>query len=270
MRTLCSTVVLCVALTVGAADALAGDGRLEINQSCIATGCFPGDDPGFPVETQAGRSYVLTSSLTVTNVNTTAVSLANRAVLDLNGFEIAGPTTCSGAPATCSAAGVEGGVGVYAQAHTTIRNGTIRGMGVYGIAGEVGVTVEQVLVANNASGGIYLNYGSDGPEAHLIRGVRVVGNGGTGIFTAAGQGGIGTLVTDCVVHGNKDAGLAVSRTHVTNSTIARNGGAGVSGTESSLGGSTLIFNNGGNAQPQTAGSILQIGTNVCGTDTVCP
>ena len=52
-----------IASALGAGATHAGDGRLEINQSCIATGCFPGDAPGFPVETQEGKSYVLTSSL---------------------------------------------------------------------------------------------------------------------------------------------------------------------------------------------------------------
>ena len=259
---------LAVGFALHASAASAVDGRLEISQSCVATGCFAGDTPGFPIETQAGRSYVLTSSLTVPDANTLGVSLAPRAVLDLNGFEIAGPTTCSGAPATCTGTGT--GTGVYGQAHATIRGGTIRGMGQYGIGAEVGVTIEEMLVQGNGDHGIYLNYGPDGPEAHLIRRTRVVGNGGSGILNSAGFGGIGSLITDCVIHGNELAGLSLTRTQVTNSTIARNGGAGVSGTEIGLGNNTILFNNGGNAQPQVSGTFYTLGTNVCGTDTTCP
>jgi hypothetical protein len=262
------TAVLLSLLSLVAFDARAGDGRLEIHQSCIATGCFPGDSPGFPVETEEGKSYVLTSSLTVPTLDVRAIWLQDRAVLDLNGFEIAGPATCTGAPPACSTPG--DGDGVYAEDHSTVRNGTIRGMGRYGVACEVGVTVEDMLIQGNASTGIYMNYGSDGPEAHLIRGVRVVRNGGSGILNAGGQGGIGTLITDCTVHGNSQYGLFVSNSQVTNCIVSRNGDEGIYGTNTAVGGSTFVFNNGGNDQAQTVGSLISIGTNACGNDTSCP
>jgi hypothetical protein len=44
---------------------LAGDGKLEINQSCIAVGCFPGDTAGFPVTITSSGSYLLTGNLEV-------------------------------------------------------------------------------------------------------------------------------------------------------------------------------------------------------------
>lgn len=259
---------IAVAMMMLAGVARAGDGRLEISQSCVATGCFAGDAPGFPVETEAGKSYVLTSSLTVPDANTIGVTLADRAVLDLNGFEIAGPTACAGAPASCTGTGT--GIGVYAQDHSTIRGGAIRGMGRYGIGAEVGVTVEDMLVEGNGDHGIFLNYGPDGPEAHLIRRTRVVGNGGNGILNSAGFGGIGSLVTDCVIHGNEQAGIGAIRTQITNTVISRNGSFGVSGSSYGLGHSTVIFNNGGNDQAQTSGTFFTLGTNVCGTDTTCP
>jgi hypothetical protein len=264
-RSLCWIALL---VGIGAPPAGAGDGRLEINQACVATGCFPGDAPGFPIETQAGRSYVLTSSLGVPNVNTRGVTLASRSVLDLNGFEIAGPTTCTGAPAVCSAPG--SGVGVYAEDHSTIRNGTIRGMGSYGIAGEVGVTIEQMLIQANASVGIYLNYGSDGPEAHLIRASRVIGNGAHGILNTGATGGFGSQITDCVIHGNNDYGLFVSSTLVTNNSVSRNGMQGLYGTDTAAAQNTFIENNGGNANPQIVGDVSEIGDNFCGDDAVCP
>jgi hypothetical protein len=51
--------------SIAATTAIASDGRFEINQSCVATGCFPGDAAGFPVQTQANESYVLTSDIAV-------------------------------------------------------------------------------------------------------------------------------------------------------------------------------------------------------------
>jgi hypothetical protein len=248
--------------------AFAGDGRLEINQSCIAAGCFPGDSPGFPVETQDGKSYVLTSSLVVPTLDTRAIWLQDRAVLDLNGFEISGPATCTGAPPACSTGGQ--GDGVYAEDHSTVRNGTIRAMGRYGVACEVGVTVENMLIQANANTGIYMNYGPDGPEAHLIRGVRVIGNGGDGIMNSGGFGGIGTLISDCTIHGNAHYGLSVFQSQVTNCVVTRNGDEGIYGTNTAVGGSTFQYNNGGNDAAQTAGSLISIGTNACGNDTTCP
>lgn len=267
-QNLVAALVAIAATGPGAHPAFAGDGRLEINQSCIATGCFPGDTAGFPVETQEGKSYVLTSSLVVPSLDTRAIWLQDRAVLDLNGFEISGPATCTGNPPACSTPGE--GDGVYAEDHSTVRNGTIRAMGRYGVACEVGVTVEDMLIHGNASTGIYMNYGNDGPEAHLIRGVRVMRNGGNGILNAGGFGGIGSLITDCTVHGNSQYGLFVSNSQVTNCTVTRNGLYGLGGSNNAVGGSSFFYNNGGNDQAQTSGSILAIGTNACRTGTTCP
>jgi len=38
-------------------------GALEINQDCVAVGCFAGDAPGFPVTIMQPGTYVLTSDL---------------------------------------------------------------------------------------------------------------------------------------------------------------------------------------------------------------
>ncbi len=103
-----SWIVGCAWLGV-ACVARAGDGRLEINQACVAAGCFAGDTPGFPVETQAKQSYVLTSGLTVPDANTSAVVLNSNSALDLNGFTIQGVTTCSASPTVCSNTGVVSG-----------------------------------------------------------------------------------------------------------------------------------------------------------------
>lgn len=68
-----------------ALPALAGDGRVEINQASVV------EAGGFPYTINAPGSYVLTSDLIV-SVDVTAISIATDDVtLDLNGFRIAGP-----------------------------------------------------------------------------------------------------------------------------------------------------------------------------------
>jgi len=88
---------------LAAAPALAVDGVLEINQACVAAGCFPGDGPGFPVEITIPGSYRLTSNLTVPDDDTTAILLQGvRLVnLDLNGFSILGQYACGVSPPNC-------------------------------------------------------------------------------------------------------------------------------------------------------------------------
>jgi hypothetical protein len=252
---------------LGALSASAGDGRLEINQSCVATGCFPGDTPGFPIETQSGASYVLTSSLAVPDANTRGVTLAESAVLDLNGFSIAGTTTCTGTPVTsCTPTGT--GDGVYANDNATIRNGKISKVGHYGIAGAGAVRVESVTVEQSGNYGLFFNYSNDGPEANLVRDSHILRNGAAGVLESGGGGGVATLFTGNVVWGNKDEGVNGFNMLITNSTFGKNGDEGVLG-DSGVGGCTFVENNGGAAQPQTGG-IVQIAPNFCGGDTTCP
>lgn len=79
-------------------SAVAGDGMIEINQACVAAGCFPGDDPGFPVEITAPGSYVFTSNVTQSTSNVSGIIIqADRVTLDLNGFSLVGPSTDFGA-----------------------------------------------------------------------------------------------------------------------------------------------------------------------------
>ena len=74
----------------------ASDGRLEISQTCAATGCFPGDSAGFPVTISVSGSYVLTSDLVVANVASNGIQMQTQGVtLDLNGFTVRGPVTCA-------------------------------------------------------------------------------------------------------------------------------------------------------------------------------
>ena len=155
--------------------AFASDGALEINQTCVATGCVPGDTAGFPVSTEVGRKYVLTSDLTLASANTDGVVLAEGATLDLNGFAITGPYTCSGTPIACSGSG--NGFAIMAFSRSTVRDGSVRGMLVGVNLQGRGQLIENVSVEHNGSSGV-----NGSGEGAIIRGCRVARNEQGGIL----------------------------------------------------------------------------------------
>ena len=87
-----------------ATPAIASDGVLEINQTCVVqTGCFAGDTAGFPVTITTPGSDRLTSDLTVPDENTVGISVGTHdAGIDLNHFATLGPVTYSGIPLVCT------------------------------------------------------------------------------------------------------------------------------------------------------------------------
>lgn len=246
--------------------AFAGDGRLEINQSCVATGCFPGDTPGFPVQTQAARSYLLTSSLLVPTANTTAITLAERATLDLGGFAIEGVTSCSASPTLCTNVG--SGYGVYAASSVAIRNGAIRKMGSAGVLGAGATIVEDLLVEQNGGEGIS---GGDGGSGWVIRNCIVQLNGDDGIALAFGLAGDGSIIESNVIRRNGGDGIAGADLTITRNAIQANDDYGLRlnyiGSDGGFAENVINGNNGGGAQ--TIGGV-QMGQNVCGGDTTCP
>src|SRR5262245_56442078 len=120
-----------------ATPALAVDGVIEINQVAVfAGGITPGDTPGFPATLSQAGSYRLTGNLDVTKMqngnpqpnseNVTAILVAADDVqIDLNGFAIIGPVTCSGNPTTCTpSSGTGSGIEDQGVHRVTVRNGT--------------------------------------------------------------------------------------------------------------------------------------------------
>lgn len=165
-------------LIVVAVLAHAGDGVLEINSACVNDGCYSGDEPGFPVEINQSGSFMLTSNLSV-NVNTTAILIQSDDVtLDLNGFTISGPVSCSAMPTTCNTSGIGVGIDASDNDNVTIRNGTVRGMGDEGISVRAGQVLD-VTVSENAGTGLILP--TEQSRGSRIRAVR---NGVHGIFSA--------------------------------------------------------------------------------------
>ena len=228
MRDRIATLSLSLLCLVPGLRAAAADGRLEINQACVATGCFPGDSPGFPVLTSAGQSYVLTSGLVVADADTTAIQGAVGATIDLNGFTVSGPVTCTRSsfydPTTITCTGSGGGNGVYLTDGSALRNGQIKGFGNYGVLASGGLSshsvVEDLRVEQNSAGGIYIDDGS-------VRRVDVTINGGPGIFnTPAGDANTAITIDDCNVSFNKGDGLYLAA-QITHCRIGYNGGVGI-------------------------------------------
>jgi len=180
-----------------AAEAVAVDGVLEINQACaVNIGCFPGDDPGFPVtiQNEVGRSFRLTSDLDLRTEDTNTGAITSDIVgttLDLNGFDITGPVDCalSGASVACSAE--SGANGITASFRTTIHDGRVSSFGGDGINVKSG-HVRNVEADRNAGAGLRL------------------WNDLTSLLH-------GSIVSDCISNANAASGITVSFGHVRNS-----------------------------------------------------
>lgn len=252
----------------GAAGAV--DGVIEINQTrAAAGGVTAGDEPGFPVTISESGSYRLTSSLLGSSRATTIVRItASRVTLDLNGFTV-GACVGGGLCGTGSSGlGIDGAV---ETAHVTVRNGIVSGVGNHCVAlsdrsrvdsvhavgcGQGGILVGgsslvvDSVVSDNGSTGVYLSTGS------LLRDSTVSNNGGSGVllFNEA------SLVLNTVIRGNQGAFRA-----------SGSGGRRASGYRACI----LADNDPNNAEVQpivseAGGQILNLGNNVCGSDTTCP
>ena len=156
-----TTIALSMIVALAATPVLASDGVLEINQACaVNTGCFSGDAAGFPVtvDGSAGKSYRMTGDLDLSAIAaTTAIQiLAPFVTLDLGGFEIAGPTTCTsiGLFLACSPSGSGHGVEI-SEVGVTVKNGTVRNMSGDGVSATAEATrIERLFAFNNTGAGI--------------------------------------------------------------------------------------------------------------------
>ncbi len=239
--------------TVPQGPALAGDGVLEINQSCAAVGCFAGDTAGFPVTITTPGSYRLTSNLTVADANTRAISLTTGEVsIDLNGFAIRGPVTCSGSGSSLACTPSSGSGGGINTTNTTfreqsVRNGSITGMGGRGV--EIGYQGEVVEVRArwNLGGGIYANNGS------ALSGCTAHENLGEGII-----GGSGSVVSGSSAYANSGRGIVIGYAGtVTANTAYLNGEDGIWTNYGATISNNSAYSNAGNGIQAYSGSTVQ-------------
>ncbi len=238
--------------------AIAADGAIEINQACVATGCFAGDTPGFPVQASSAAAYRLTSNLTLPSANTIGISLGAGASLDLGGFSITGPTSCDGIPALCTGTG--SGSGISAGTQSSIRNGRVAGMGHSGISASESVRISEMTIYGNGGNGI------TGSGGTLIERCVIDRNGIDGISIASGQVGA-TVIQGNSVQRNGQVGIHTPVAIVKDNGVKQNGSFGFEGTSAALSGNNFYNNN--SFGDQISGGV-EIGENLCDGSTTCP
>ena len=231
--------------------ALAVDGVLEINEACaVNIGCFSGDVAGLPVKITAAGSYRLTSNLTVPDENTDGIVVsADDVSIDMNGFAIIGPVTCTGLPLTCthtSGTG-DGIVGPSAAfTNTSVRNGSVTGMGNHGVSLGEQAEVTDLRVRSNRSNGIYVQTASTVMRSTAHK------NGGTGIRTESA----GT-VSDSIAHANGTSGIyAQQGSTVSGNTVRNNGHNGIGVAQGSTVSGNTAYNNASDGIEVAAGSTV--------------
>lgn len=205
MRLLAGLLTMLGCLVVHPASAT--DGVREINQACVATGCFPGDTPGFPVQLTSEGAYRLTSNLVVSVGAVGGVYVGSKVDLDLNGFVIRGPGTCSGSGGSVSCVGLAGyGVVVDNAGPSSVRNGMITGA-VTGldVASVLPLAVSD-LVIDGAATGILGRPGSISMER-----VRVEQTSGSCMFFIFGAPSVPPVVDirSSLVRNCHDSGIAL-------------------------------------------------------------
>lgn len=138
----------------------AAEGSFEINQDCVAAGCFSGDSPGYPVTITTPGRYALSSDLNVTGGSSTnGIEISASLVdLDLNGHTLNGGGSCTGTPVT-SCSGFLGGRGVQISGTGAlvvhVHDGTLRGFadsGMVAFGVDSGTLFDHLLVTENFFG----------------------------------------------------------------------------------------------------------------------
>ncbi|MEM9558109.1 MAG: hypothetical protein AAGC60_27880 [Acidobacteriota bacterium] len=299
-RTGALAVLLFVTLLVSllsVSPALAGDGVIEINMAAAAAGGItPSDTPGFPVTLDSAGSYMLTGNLETGNANVNVIEItASYVTLDLNGFAILGPSVDGSGNGVSAAATRE---------HIEVRNGMVVGMGsggvrlagassraenirargnrddgiqlgIAGVAkrctathnGDVGVVVSTAgsLIENTATNnGFNTGFGGGffvGNQGYASGNVAR-NNTGEGLVTGRGA----TIVNNAFSENSQDGVRSGDGSLLQNNTSRDNTLRGMNmGSDSGYIGNVLTDNGTGSV----SGGI-QIGTNLCNTNTVCP
>lgn len=254
--------LIALGLTFAASAAVAADGVLEINAACVADGCFTGDSPGFPVTVgQAGSSYVLTSDLEVPDADTGAIrSVADNVTIDLNGFTVSGPTTCTGEPVTsCSPIG--SGNGIYLAQRNRLINGQVTGFGDIGVYASPHSFVKNLTVTNNGGNG------TDGYEYTIVDSVASL-NGEAG-FSFRRANGVGDLFRS-QAHGNGQAGVELGSGVLRDNRITDNAGVAVLGVASGDFGYAGNYMDGNNSDGTQISTGIAVGCNVIQGARSCP
>ncbi len=183
-----------------------------------------------PFTAAGGGSYYLTASLTGTSGQNGITVAASNVTIDLNGFELIGAGAGTGIF-------LNGGI-----SNVTIRSGTIRNWGSYGIngIGNAGVRVEKVVARNNSgSGAIVLD------QKAMVSDCLAESNASQGIYVLADS-----IVRNCQATGTTGSpGVGISlgdRCALSACTSGTNANNGISAGASVTIGDCVASNNGNN------------------------
>ncbi len=255
---------LSIAALFGPGVAAAGDGRIEINQArALAGGVTAGDAPGFPVTISTDGSFVLTSDLVVpVDEDGLFVNGADTSI-DLNGFSVVGPASCSGSPISCLGTGAGVGEGIYVFAGSAeIRNGSVRGFGSVGVrhfGSSYHFRLIDVEVRENGNDGVETNAASA-----LLRGLTVVDNLGRGIDSITT-----TLLNDSLVSNNGSTAVFVGRASLVRGNTIDSTAAGATALRTTAGFPVAEPGYGQNVIWGTIQGGIDMGQNVCNGSTTC-
>lgn len=284
--------------------AFAVDGVLEINHACAnGLGCFGGDSANYPVtiDGSAGRSYRLTSDLIIPAGNASGIEINTSSIsIDLNGFEIVG-LGCEGATTDCTPL-TRTGSGVRADSTykgISVGNGSVTGMGLgINLSGDQSVVKDMRVRWNRLDGIIVgasaqINHNSvyqngrngivAGVGAIIIGNIAFLNGGLNGIaagfnsiisdnssYSNVARGffaGRGSTVRGNAAYDNGTDGFVTQAGCLVQGNSARgNTGLGMSlFTASGYRENVITDNDGG-----TVSNGIDLGNNVCGTNTTCP
>lgn len=239
ISTLLFFLVLALGCSLITTPALATDGVLEINQTCGEnTGCFAGDTAGLPVTITASGSYRLTSNLIVPDESTDGIKISTSDVgIDLNNFAII-RSGCEGATTACTpVSGTGSGVErtLTWDRGISVKNGTITGMGGYGVQLGAQAEVTNLRVRWNRLDGI------SAVEGASISGNTAYGNGSGGIAVT-----FSSTVLENAVFQNGSSGISVDLgSTVSGNTASANGNAGILATiGATIAGNSMYLNGG--------------------------
>ena len=192
-------------LLVLATNVYAQEGVFEINQLCVETGCFSGDSAGFPITINQPGSYRFTSNVNIsTNGNGILInSNVSDVTIDLNGFTLQGPVSCSGNPLVCTGPTNTGNNGrlivtIGLAENIVIKNGNIRG------------AVDDGIFINSAYGNLITGINAsenrfDGIECN--QSCRVIGNSSSRNGEDGISGNARTVIKDNVIFDNAGNGI---------------------------------------------------------------
>jgi hypothetical protein len=291
-RVLVATGCLWIGIAGAAAPGWAVDGVLEVNQGCMAVGCFTGDLPGFPVTLPSGASYRLTSDLVSSSGDVTIIEGSSGGLLtdngtidlDLNGFSV----RCFVQPQVGSCEGLGIGIDFGTISGASIRNGTVRNMGNHGILiGRAGY-VHAVRLLGNGSGAPNAS-GVHCPDSCQISSCEFWGNSqgaNTGelanvldnLFDGNGTGlrlGWGGLASRNTIRNSAGTGLGVQGgpVGIFQNVITQSGGFGIgyfgAVVSYAYGQNALSGNNGAGPEVEGGAAAIQVGPNFC-DNALCP